>query len=226
VQEGSLIESARDNESPKRFTADIMMKRIFFIITSKYARELDPTIVLRLGSMSGEPPITPGSQKSHHRAGGQGFTGLHHLASKILNSTRSEGAVYACPDDIGAALKDIRGLIICAKLFEKFRLASGLTLKPTKCVAILVSLEASEVNLRAIRDMLIQHIPQWKNLRFAPLGKYLGIHIGPKLGGINWEAPMAKTFSRVEEILATKPPLVLACSTYNSRALPCLSWDM
>ena len=134
------------------------------------------------------------------------------------------GAVYACADDIGAALKDIRGLIICARLFEKFRLASGLTLKPTKCVAILVSLDASEVNLRAIRDKLIQHIPQWKNLRFAPLGKYLGIHIGPKLGGINWEAPMAKTFSRVEEILATKPPLVLACSTYNSRALSVLGY--
>ena len=33
------------------------------------------------------------------------------------------GAVYACADDIGAALKDIRGLIICARLFEKFRLA-------------------------------------------------------------------------------------------------------
>ena len=87
-----MIESARDNESPKRFTADIMMKRIFFIITSKYARELDPTIVLRLGSMSGEPPITPGSQKSHQRGGGQGFTGLHHMASKMLNSTRLEGA--------------------------------------------------------------------------------------------------------------------------------------
>ena len=64
------------------------MKRVFFITTSKYARELDPTIVLRLSSMSGEPPITPGSQKSHHRGGGQGFTGLHYLASKMLNSGR------------------------------------------------------------------------------------------------------------------------------------------
>jgi hypothetical protein len=89
-----LIESARDNESPKRFTADIMMKRIFFIITSKYARELDPTIVLRLGSMSGEPPITPGSQKSHHRGGAQGFTALY-IYIHIYSQTPDQPSQWA-----------------------------------------------------------------------------------------------------------------------------------
>ena len=40
------------------------------------------------------------------------------------------GKVYACADDIGAALKDLKSLLLCYKLFETFRRASGLTLKP------------------------------------------------------------------------------------------------
>ena len=142
----------------------------------------------------------------------------HHIHNPGL------GAIYACADDIGAAFKDLRGLVKVHRLFELFRRASGLTLKPVKCIGIIVALEATEVNMRAIRDKVTQHIPEWKNLRLAPLGKYLGIYIGPKLGGINWVAPMAKAFVRVEDILAQKPPLDMACSSFNSKALSVLGY--
>ena len=102
------------------------------------------------------------------------------------------GAIYACADDIGAAIKGLRCLSILHRLFEKCRRASGLTLKPAKCIAILVATTPSEVNILAIRGWLSNHIPDWKNFKFSPMGKYLGIHIGPIIGGLNWKAPMDK----------------------------------
>ena len=125
----------------------------------------------------------------------------HHIHKPGL------GAIYACADDIGAAITGLRCLSVLHCLFERCRRASGLTLKPSKCIAILVSIVPSEVNIRAIRDWLSNHIPDWKNFKFSPMGKYLGIHIGPITGGLNWKAPMDKAMARVVEIHLKKPPL-------------------
>lgn len=57
------------------------------------------------------------------------------------------GKVFACADDIGAALKSLQHLIPCAKLFAMFKKVSGLILKPSKCVMILTSVACSEQNV-------------------------------------------------------------------------------
>ena len=46
------------------------------------------------------------------------------------------GKVFACADDVGAALRSLSALIPCAKLFNMFRKKSGLVFKPSKCVLI------------------------------------------------------------------------------------------
>ena len=61
------------------------------------------------------------------------------------------GKVFACADDIGAALCSLNALIPCAKLFNMFRKISGLFLKPSKCVLILTSVVCSERNILAVR---------------------------------------------------------------------------
>ena len=57
------------------------------------------------------------------------------------------GAVYACADDVGAALRELKSLRILHRLFSRYRLVSGLTLKPSKCVGIMVSIECTVANV-------------------------------------------------------------------------------
>ena len=73
-------------------------------------------------------------------------------------------------------------------------------------------------------DRISNHIPDWKNFKFSPMGKYLGIHIGPVIGGLNWKAPMDKAMTRAAEIHAQKSPLPYACGLYSSRALSALGY--
>ena len=47
---------------------------------------------------------------------------------------------------------------------------AGLTLKPAKCIAILIAIVPGELNSGAIRAWLSNHIPDWKNFRFSPMG--------------------------------------------------------
>ena len=45
------------------------------------------------------------------------------------------------------------------------------------------------------------------------------VDCGHKLGGMNWEGAMNKVFTRVEEIPSSRPPLVLACRSFNAKIL-------
>ena len=109
-------------------------------------------------------------------------------------------------------------------LFEKYRLATGLTLKPSKCVAILVGTACTEENIHTLRNWLNINIPEWKHFKVETRGKYLGVYIGPELGGVNWEAPIAKATMRANDINASKPPLEWAARQYTTRVLPVLGY--
>ena len=70
-----------------------------------------------------------------------------------------------------------------------------------------------------IKSWLQMHIPEWINLQLVSQAKYLGIHIGPKLGGKNWEGPMAKFMALFDGISRMRAPLSYAGSLFQSRAL-------
>ena len=75
-----------------------------------------------------------------------------------------------------------------------------------------------------IKNWLLQNIPGLVNLQICAQAKYLGIYIGPKLGGINWEAPMNKFLTRTAEIANMRAPLPYACSLFQSKALSVLGY--
>ena len=81
------------------------------------------------------------------------------------------GKVFACADDIGAALRSLQALIPCAKLFNMFRKIFGLVLKPSKCVMILTSVCCSEQNILAVRNWLAHNIPGWEDMKITNHGK-------------------------------------------------------
>ena len=110
------------------------------------------------------------------------------------------------------------------QLFEKYRQVSGLTLKPKKCFAILVANQVTVQTVALIRCWLRQNVPSWANLQICSQAKYLGIYLGPVVGGKNWEAPMNKFIGRVEEIAQTRAPLEYACALFKSKALSVLGY--
>ena len=71
---------------------------------------------------------------------------------------------------------------------------------------------------------MLQNIPEWTNLQICAQAKYLGIYIGPVLGGKNCEAPMEKFMTRVEDIAAMHSPLPYACALFRSKALSVLGY--
>ena len=66
-----------------------------------------------------------------------------------------------------------------------------------------------------IRGWLKESIPEWINFQINACGKYLGVYLGPKIGGLNWQAPMEKMSIRAEEIASQRGPLVHACGQFE-----------
>ena len=119
---------------------------------------------------------------------------LHDFAEQLKN--KSAGIIRACADDLGAALKYLRGLLILEPIFSLAQALAGLTLKPKKCVLIILAPLSEEVEKR-IKLWLTANIPRWADFSISDQGKYLGFHLGPKAGTKIWAGPMAKYSDRV-----------------------------
>ena len=88
-------------------------------------------------------------------------------------SDPSYGMVAACADDIGAFLEELQHLSILFEIFDVFGKASGLLLKPRKCVIILLSVVASDANIAPVKLWMKRHIPQWAPFCIAARGTRL-----------------------------------------------------
>ena len=91
---------------------------------------------------------------------------LLHLFEKYIQSP-GYGRIYACADDIGAALASCTGLITLFRLFSRMTKASGLTLKPSKCVLIPTAFELTAENVASLREWLGRHIPAWQDMQIS-----------------------------------------------------------
>ena len=136
----------------------------------------------------------------------------------------SLASIFACADDVGAALSGLKHLKTVYKLFTKYTKATGLTLKPKKCVMILTACALTPENVAIIRRWLKDNIPEWEDFQIAARGKYLGIHIGPELGDINWVAPREKFLKRVHDIYLMRPPLAMIPGIFSSKALSVMGY--
>jgi len=158
------------------------------------------------------------------------------------------GIVAACADDIGAFLDRLEHLPKVQELFRKFEGASGLALKPIKCVIVPAAVACSAENSRRIKQWLSIHCQGWDFFRIDPAGKYLGFYLGPgpsdelkdpcfgssEPGGITskrennssyqWAGPLAKFKARVQDIGQQGLPLPLCAARFNSRAVTVLGY--
>ena len=105
------------------------------------------------------------------------------------------------------------------------RKASGLTLKPSKCILIPLACDTSSVNIDRILGWLRANIPEWSHMNIKNMGKYLGVVIGPGvLPDTNWESPSQKFQERTAQVAASGLPASLIPYQYMSKALSVLGY--
>ena len=128
------------------------------------------------------------------------------------------GQVRACADDVGSALHHLKDLIRIYLIFEQARKATGLTLKPNKCVSIMESHLDTDHNIGCVRAWLRANIPAWDIFLISNHGKYLGFFIGPNAGLLQWAAPIAKFTDRCNNLYNDRMLHWLALREYVSKA--------
>ncbi len=85
---------------------------------------------------------------------------------------------------------------VCLRLLQDFFLdfsrVSGLHLNVAETVVVpLFNFVEADV-----RDMIIEHAPDWGGVRIAAAAKYLGFFVGPGRGSLSWKAPLVKYIER------------------------------
>ena len=118
---------------------------------------------------------------------------IMHLFTKYI-CRPGFGEVRSCADDVGCALACLWSLKRVFLIFESVRKATGLILKPNKCVIVLLSHVANEGNVEAVRQWLLREIPEWVEFQVTNSAKYLGIFMGPKSSSSQWAGPLAKAY--------------------------------
>jgi len=135
------------------------------------------------------------------------------------------GAVFACADDVGAALKALKFLFLVEGFFRRFEKVSGLKLKPVKCNLVPLTANVTASNARAIANWLARYIPGWMHFQVCDFAKYLGLYLGPAAANqINWDAPVRKFCERVEQASQKNLPLQMAASQFNTKAVTVLGY--
>ena len=97
-----------------------------------------------------------------------------HVEDSALASCR------ACEDDIGMALKHMSSIPSNCKWFEEYSIISGLTLKPSKCIIIVLSSICADVaNQEVVKGWLTEFCPSWKDMKICNAAQYLGFFSWP-----------------------------------------------
>lgn len=105
---------------------------------------------------------------------------LRPLLEQLVQVCGSD-MVFMYADDIGVVVRSLHMLGPLHQLFQAFARASGLELKPGKCLLIPLRLHDAPEHevLRRYATGLKCVAPGWKDMRVALQGEYLGFVIGP-----------------------------------------------
>ena len=126
------------------------------------------------------------------------------------------GYVRACADDLGAVLKDIRGLLPLHHAFELIRKATSLSLNIPKCVLIPLN---TSISHHFIREWLYSNTPLFYNMHIDSFGEYLGILLGPTVGSNSFDKIISKYFSNCRKLSTSTLSPALLTFLYNSNSV-------
>jgi hypothetical protein len=151
---------------------------------------------------------------------------LDPLLRKFLAEVETNGkaAVRACADDIGGALKSITTLKIMKGTLDMAERLTNLTLKPQKCVLVPLMQNISEELVALIKGWLVRELPDWKDFTVKGCSLYLGFHLGPAAGVVQYDRVVRKFMMRANKIADTHSSAAVSAHLYNTRVVPVVTY--
>jgi len=133
--------------------------------------------------------------------------------------------VCACADDIGAALKDIKGLIPLNGIFGACSKATGLHLKEKKCMLVPTGCAFSPKIEDEVKSWLREFLPDWASFAVKEKGKYLGCWMSPAVTPeIQWKEASSKWLVRAKAVSSSEAAAPVAVPLYSSRCFSVLGY--
>lgn len=118
------------------------------------------------------------------------------IRAHLANLTIHSGRINLFADDTAIALRHLaRSLPSVLALFARWKRASGLALKNSKCVVV-----PGAENLQAYRDF-INGCAEAEGMLVATAATYLGVVVGPTAHCTQWEAVNRKAIKKMQDIL-------------------------
>ena len=102
--------------------------------------------------------------------------------------------------------------------------ASNLQLNASKTVIVPLGMPFSEPLAAAIQLYTSSLFPSWASCLVKPIGKYLGVTLGPCAGEVSWNEAWANFPDRVQITASSKAGPTIPAYTYNTRCIPTLSY--
>ena len=146
------------------------------------------------------------------------------IAFDRLVDSLGKGITRVCADDVGTSLNELQHLRVFYDLFAQIKVASGLTLKPSKCILIITCLKVCPKLSVSVQSWLKLNLPGWENFDIRNNGKYLGVWIGPTTEKIQWEKASKKYKFRCCEIAGVGASASISAKLYNMHAIPVLGY--
>lgn len=120
----------------------------------------------------------------------------------------------AFADDTAAVISDyVTAIPVLANLFKQCEEISGLALNVHETVFIPLW---PLVDAKALRNLITELCPMWRNIDISTKGKYLGFQIGPGASSSSWTAPIDKYTKRVEAWSVGRTGLFRNSILYNT----------
>lgn len=144
------------------------------------------------------------------------------LVSLLANAV-GEQATYADADDVAMLLRSLSELRKVADIFEIYAAATGLRIKPAKCVIVPLPQEAGglEATERESWRLLAEPSPHWTLFRVGPSAMYLGMQMGPGASRQDqWSGPVAKHARHVTDLAQARLAPSITAQMYMARAVP------
>lgn len=145
----------------------------------------------------------------------------------MADSLRIPRSLWAFADDLAAILRQpSTQLPKLAALFRLARTATGLTLKPTKTVAVpLAPVVSRDLATDATSSAITAAAPAWTGVRVAFAATYLGVLVGPDATAeAQWAPARERYWACTCAIAAAGAASSVGMREYGRRALPCLGY--
>ena len=112
-------------------------------------------------------------------------------------ASKQAGILRACADDIGAALRALKYLLLLKPIFDDAARLAGLHLKPAKC-NIIVCVPLSQELKDSIHMWIKKMMPAWSDFQVGSSAKLLGFYLGPTAGAKQLLTPFQKFAESVQ----------------------------